>query len=183
MRADEQSQRSGLLFVGRITRAKGLRFLVEEVLPLLLTATRLRVAGTVWEESERELLDHPAVDYLGPLGEEQLQNEYSRANITLVPSQVPEGFGLVAIEAAACGSQVIASRSGGLVDVVRSPWGELVGPHDAAAWARAIDARCAIDERTETRVRSAAVQCVDKHFRWTTTAERTLLQLNDPTGR
>jgi glycosyltransferase involved in cell wall biosynthesis len=169
-----QPGRSGLLFAGRITRAKGLRFLVEEVMPLLQTRERLRVAGTVWEESERSLLDNPAVEYLGPLTQEQLQVEYSRTLVTLVPSQVAEGFGLVAIEAAACGSQVIASRAGGLLDVVREPWGELVDPKDPIEWARAIDARCSSVTMMAGEISRAAVQDVDQLFRWADVAERTL---------
>ena len=76
------------------------------------------MAGSIWDASERELLGRPEVDYCGALEPEQLRLEYSRALITLIPSQVPEGFGLVAIEAAACGSQVVASNAGGLTDVV-----------------------------------------------------------------
>jgi glycosyltransferase involved in cell wall biosynthesis len=172
----EQPERSGLLFAGRVSRDKGLRFLIEQVLPKLRTSMKLRVAGPIWDESEQDLLDNPAVEYLGPLTPEQLQVEYSRTQITLVPSQVAEGFGLVAIEAAACGSQVIASRSGGLLDVVREPWGELVDPRDAVAWARAIDERCSADREAWDNRRQAALQDVEQNYRWAEVADRTLDQ-------
>lgn len=166
-------RRKGLLFVGRVTRGKGLRFLVEQVLPRLDPGTRVRVAGSLWEESERTLLNHPAVEYLGALEPARLQVEYARAEITLIPSQVPEGFGLVAIEAAACGSQVIAAQAGGLVDVVQAPWGELVDPRDAEGWARAIRRRCSQAEPAIEQIGQSAMAEIARLHRWRNVAERT----------
>ena len=170
----EQPARSGLLFAGRISRAKGLRFLITEVLPKLPESTLLRVAGPVWEESERDLLAHSQVEYLGVLTPDELVAQYSRALITVIPSQIEEGFGLVAIEAAACGCQVVASNGGGLREAVRSPWGELAEPSDASAWAAAIARRLSLDVDEREAVGQAARQDIDWHFRWHIAADQTM---------
>lgn len=167
------SVRNDLLFVGRVSRAKGLRFLVLEVLPLLPRSIRLRVAGPIWDEAERPLLEHPQVDYLGILDRRALATEYTRSIVTLVPSQVDEGFGLVAIEAAACGSQVVASNGGGLREAVREPWGELVDKGQPTRWAEAIRRRVSLPPQELERVSLAAMGDVDSNYRWGTTAEKT----------
>jgi glycosyltransferase involved in cell wall biosynthesis len=167
-------ERSGLLFAGRISRAKGLRFLITEVLPLLPDSTRLRVAGPIWEETERPLLDHPQVEHLGILSQQQLADEYARAVVTLIPSQIDEGFGLVAIEAAACGSQVIASDGGGLREAVRQPWGDIVDPFRPEAWRASIMRRMSLSGEELERISRQASQDVDLHFRWRVAAERTV---------
>jgi glycosyltransferase involved in cell wall biosynthesis len=182
MRVVPGKERSDLLFVGRITRSKGLRFIVENVLPLLPADTCLRAAGTVWEDSERELLDHPSVEYLGALGAEQLAAEYSRAKVTLVPSQVAEGFGLVAVEAAACGCPVIASDSGGLAEVVRMPWGRLVPAASAEQWASAIRESLAMGSPARCELGDVAAQTVNSDHRWPIVAERTMSVIS-PGGR
>lgn len=64
------------------------------------------------------------------------------ADVVVVPSDRPEPFGLVAIEAFACGRPVLASAAGGLLDIVsdgKDGW--LFPPQDAAALARAIEKR------------------------------------------
>jgi phosphatidyl-myo-inositol dimannoside synthase len=179
--ASGQPARHGLLFAGRVSRTKGLRFVVTDVLPLLPKSTLLRVAGPIWEESERELLKHAQVEYLGVLSPDQLSAQYSRAAITVIPSQIEEGFGLVAIEAAACGSQVIASNGGGLREAVRLPWGDLVDPNDPQAWAAAITRRLSLEPNVRKAVCQAAREDIDQHFRWHIVAEQTIaLYRGDP---
>jgi len=171
-RADA-AERSNLLYAGRITRSKGLRFLVEEVLPLLPDGTTLRVAGPVWETSEEPLLENRSVEYLGVLSPETLATEYARAVAVLIPTRQSEGFGLAAIEAAACGAFVIASDHSGLVDAVQPPIGITVDADDPKAWADQI--RLALSEPEEQRRATSKARRaeVDKRFRWCRTAEDT----------
>ncbi len=124
-----------LFFAGRITPSKGLGFIIREVLPLLGDDIRIRVAGSVWDQQEAELLKHPQVDYLGLLGGEQLAGEYAEALCVVVPSQTSEGFGLVAVEAAACGAAVIASDHSGLAEVVTSELGFVADARNPEIWA------------------------------------------------
>ena len=175
LHCEESNVRNGVLYAGRISRAKGLRFLIEEVLPLLPTGVRLRVAGTVWEESERELLSHPLVDYLGVLPPEQLAAEYARAGAVLIPTRASEGFGLVAIEAASCGAYVIASRHSGLADVVIPPIGETIAAEDAQAWAAAVEKVLATPEKDHAVRARQARQEVSRNYRWSRVADATWL--------
>ena len=171
--ANSDQPRSGLLYAGRISRAKGLRFLVEDVLPLLPQDVILRVAGTVWEERELELLSNPRVDYLGVLSPSQLAGEYGAAAAVLIPTRESEGFGLVAVEAAACGAFVIASRHSGLQDIVRPPIGICVPANGPAEWAAAIEGALAMTpgDRVEQAARSRAI--VAEKYRWSQVADAT----------
>jgi len=169
-----QSERRNLLFAGRISRAKGLRFFVEEVLPQLPPEIRLRVAGTLWEQSERELLSHPRVDYLGVLSADQLVEEFGRATVVVIPTRETEGFGLVAIEAAACGAWVVASNHSGLSDVVHGPIGVAVDANDAEAWAAAIRSALAKAEATRERDGLAAQREIDQRYRWPRVIDETV---------
>ncbi len=127
-----------LFFAGRIAKSKGLAFVVKEVLPLLPDHIRLRVAGTVWEQSEARVLQSDRVDYLGSLSADQLAVEFASSLCTLVPSLGPEGFGLVAVEAAVAGGVVIASNHSGLAEAVAPGIGFLEPAGDARAWAARI---------------------------------------------
>jgi len=129
-----------LFYAGRISRAKGLRFLVEEVLPAFAPEVRLRVAGTVWDDSEAELLRMPGVEWLGALAAREIANQYASSLAVLVPSRAPEGFGLVAAEAATCGGVVIAANHSGLAEAVTTETGFLERSGDAPAWISRIEA-------------------------------------------
>ena len=79
----------------------------------------------------------PTVDLLGRVSEERLRDLYRRARALLFP-QV-EDFGLVAVEAQACGCPVIALGSGGALETVAPASGLLVREQTVAAWVAAID--------------------------------------------
>jgi glycosyltransferase involved in cell wall biosynthesis len=158
--------RRDLLYAGRISRAKGLRFLVEHVLPLLPEDVRLRVAGTIREKSERSLLSNPRIDYLGALPAGELADEFGRAAAVLVPTRESEGFGLVAIEAAACGAWVIASNHSGLAEVAQPPIGIAVGADDPVAWAQAIGAALARTDDAHEAGALAAQAEIERRYRW-----------------
>lgn len=80
------------------------------------------------------------VTFLPPQSREQLVNVYRAADLVAVPSY-SESFGLVAVEAQACGTPVVAAAVGGLpVAVADGRSGTLVDGHDPARWAAAIGA-------------------------------------------
>jgi glycosyltransferase involved in cell wall biosynthesis len=167
-------QRRDLLYAGRISKAKGLRFLVEEVFPRVPTHVRLRVAGAVWEESERSLLSDPRVEYLGVLSAAQLAEEFGRAVAVLIPTRETEGFGLVAIEAAACGAWVIAANHSGLAEVARAPIGDAVDANDPEGWAAAIRSALSKTETDREADGAAARAEIDLNYRWERVIEETL---------
>ncbi|WP_156744545.1 glycosyltransferase, partial [Mycobacterium sp. E740] len=79
------------------------------------------------------------VTFLPPQSREQLVDVYRAADLVAVPSY-SESFGLVAIEAQACGTPVVAAAVGGLPVAVRDGvTGTLVAGHDDGDWAHAID--------------------------------------------
>ena len=78
------------------------------------------------------------VSFLPPQSREQLADVYRAADLLAVPSY-SESFGLVAVEAQACGTPVVAASVGGLpVAVADGRSGTLVAGHDPDQWARAI---------------------------------------------
>ncbi|MFB1295925.1 D-inositol-3-phosphate glycosyltransferase [Mycobacterium sp. pW049] len=79
------------------------------------------------------------VTFLPPQSREELVRVYRAADIVAVPSH-NESFGLVAVEAQACGTPVVAAAVGGLPVAVRDGvTGALVDGHDPEAWAKTLD--------------------------------------------
>lgn len=109
------ARRAGLLFVGRLSTEKGVATLADAM--ARLPAAQLRVAGDGPQALALDGID--GVTKLGPLPSTLVKNEMQRALALVVPSICFETFGLVVIEAFACGTPVIASRIGALADIVR----------------------------------------------------------------
>jgi D-inositol-3-phosphate glycosyltransferase len=117
-----------LLFVGRIQPLKGLDVAIEALARLHDTNARLLVVGGAsgTEGNEEVSRINQLVDDLGvadrvtfvePQPHHMLSTYYRAADIVVVPSR-SESFGLVALEAAACGIPVVASGVGGLLTIV-----------------------------------------------------------------
>lgn len=115
-----------VLYVGRLERLKGLDILLRALASLEDTDdARLLVAGGSPGSRELERLKRLAstlgvgdrVDFLGSVERGALPVYYSAADVCVLPSYY-ESFGLAALEAAACGRPVVASRVGGLPTVV-----------------------------------------------------------------
>jgi len=133
-------------FVGRIQPLKAPHVLLRAA--ALLPGVRVLVVGgpsgsglaapdtLVRLAAELGIADR--VSFLPPQSREQLANVYRAADLLAVPSY-SESFGLVAIEAQACGTPVAAAAVGGLpVAVADGRSGTLVDGHDPDQWARAI---------------------------------------------
>lgn len=85
----------------------------------LKIAAKVDPADRVYFEREiRPLLDHPLVDYIGEISESEKSDFLGRAKALLFPIDWPEPFGLVMIEALACGTPVVAIRGGSVEEIL-----------------------------------------------------------------
>ena len=121
-----------------------------------LAGARLRIVG---DGPERERLERGAGDhvaFLGPLTNEEIRNEYRRARAIILPGE--EDFGIVPVEAQACGRPVVAfGRGGALETVIDGDTGVVFDTPDAASLAGALE-RVASLRVDETRLRTHAEQ-------------------------
>jgi glycosyltransferase involved in cell wall biosynthesis len=170
---------NNLLFAGRLIRQKGLSWFVGNVLPLLPQDIELDVAGSVWSDEEAAALADQRVNYLGVLDQQALANAYAGARCVIVPNiEMPngefEGFGLVAVEAAAAGGVVLASDIGGLRSAVKDGvTGFLVEPGDAVAWAVKIVEVHDWNRAQRDAFLAASATKVRAHFSWDRVARET----------
>ena len=171
-----------LLWVGRIAPIKGLDTLLDAVARLAEGGQdmRLLVVGgdadeptSGHETSLRQRLARlgleGSVRFVGPQPQGALPLYYAASDVTVLPSYY-ESFGMVALEAMACGSPVIASRVGGLVTTVRDGvTGFLVPDGDVGALAERIETLVA-DPELRWRLGREGVRWAAQH-RWPCVAE------------
>lgn len=141
-----------LLFAGRISPEKG----VEDALEIAERANLpLALAGDIYDHRYYEQRIAPRLDrlgeqarYLGPVTRDELHRLMGEARAILCPVHWEEPFGLVACEAQAVGTPVIAYRRGGLAEVVADgETGYLVAPDDIAAAVAAVQQVATLDRR------------------------------------
>jgi len=115
--------RSSLLFLGRISPEKrpdiAIQVACRAGVPLKIAAKVDKVDQLYFDTRIRPLLDHPLVEFIGEVDEQQKQRLLRNALALLFPIDWPEPFGLVMIEALACGTPVIARRRGSVPEVLR----------------------------------------------------------------
>lgn len=133
---------------GRVRPEKGTDLLVSALRPLLLAnpGFELRIAGSVTKKY-RAFADRLAhqlrdvakqVHWLGEVAPQDMPAFYQGADIVCAPARY-EGFGMVPIEAMACGSAVVASRTGAYPDMIDDSVGALVAVGDAQALREALE--------------------------------------------
>jgi D-inositol-3-phosphate glycosyltransferase len=173
-----------LLFVGRLERLKGVDVAIR-ALALLRDRrhedVRLLILGedsTDGEESEKERLKAVAsslgvrdrVDFIGSVAHHELPYFYRAADVLVMPSY-SESFGLVALEAQACGCPAVVSGVSGLRSVVRNDVsGYLIDGPDPALYAERIARLLADPELAEQMGRRSSM--LAQRFSWTRTADR-----------
>jgi glycosyltransferase involved in cell wall biosynthesis len=187
---DPECRRDGVLFVGRLTPHKG----IDRLIRALPAGAALRIAGSAGHDQRPPERDYPvllrrlaedrAVTFLGPVPDAALPDLYRRAAVLALPSvdrtcygrhvPVSELLGLAVLEAMASGTPVVASRIGGLAEVVvDGETGFLVPPGDVEALGDRL-ARLLSDRRLAARLGANARDLVVQRFTWRACAERCL---------
>lgn len=194
-RPDPQEDRDGALFVGRITPHKGLDRLIEA----LPAGVRLTVVGSAGHDPRPPELDYPRlvrrlaqgkeVRFLGPVSDAELARCYRQAAVVVIPSVnrtcydrpvvVSELLGLVALEAMASATPVLASRIGGLPEVViDGATGMLVESGDVAALSESLRELVSAPLLARS-LGEAGRQHVCERFTWSACAARCLAAYAD----
>ncbi|NDA41910.1 MAG: glycosyltransferase, partial [Actinobacteria bacterium] len=181
-----------LLFVGRIQPHKGPEVLIRAVAEMVKHNPNLRATlravimggasgnGSKEPEKLRALATFlgvsDVIEFKAPVLRDELSEWYRAADLVCVPSY-SESFGLVALEAQACGTPVVATAVGGLRTAVADGIsGSLVDGHDPRAWSATI-LRLLLEPQRRLLLSMGAVEHAS-HFGWDTTA-RGILDVYD----
>lgn len=166
---DRSARPFTIVTVRRLVPRMGLDLAIEALalLPTGLNATLL-IAGSGPEHQRLEQLARQRglaeqVVLLGRVPDDELPHLYHQADACIVPSRELEGFGYVALEALAAGTPVIASATGGLVDLLEPLEPRWLCPPDASRFAQAMTELAEDPGRFPSRV-----QCSDyaTRFDW-----------------
>jgi len=177
-----------LTFVGRIQPHKGPDVLLRAVSEMVTHSPHLKAklavvimggasgSGVNELESLKVLAKFLKIDdvthFIEPVSRELLPDWYRASDLVCVPSY-SESFGLVALEAQACGTPVVATAIGGLRTAVSDGIsGSLVDGHDPKAWSAVISRLIAEPQRRLLLSMGAVVHA--SHFGWENTAHKTL---------
>jgi len=170
-----------VLFVGRLVPRKGAAWFAENVLDRLPEDVGFKIVGTAWDHDElRRALKNPRTEYLGRIPDDALRHLRRNAAVTVMPNRTledaeMEGFGLVALEAAANGSLLVASGIEGIVDaVVDGKTGFLLPEGDAEQWARKICELLAWSSAERGVFLAEARRIIAERYSWDRVARETL---------
>jgi glycosyltransferase involved in cell wall biosynthesis len=164
-----------VLFVARLYRSKGLHVLLV-ALRRVKTPVHLVVIGPVGGDPTylveiRQIINlinnekiHK-VTCLGTVSKEELVEWFQRASVFVCPS-LSESFGIVNIEALACATPVIATRVGGIPDIIEEGVnGKLVPPNDALSLSIALN-ELLVDEKLRNRLSKKGREIAETKFSW-----------------
>lgn len=164
-------------FVGKFTKFKGVDTLVDaaEIVCREIPNTTFILAG---DGELRESLEQRSKDlklgdfiFLGHRNQDEIAELFNISDVAVVPSRI-EPFGLVAIEALACGTPVVATNAGGLPDFINDEIGQLVEMDNPELLAKAIIQE--LKNGTKLTKGKAAAKFAADGFSWSKTLENVI---------
>jgi len=170
---DKKFDAKTVLFVGRIVYRKGIHVLVEAMSKVIKKKKEAKLI-IIGEGYFRPFIENlikiyhieKNVIFKKGLSRHQLKKYYQRANIFVCPSLFGESFGIVLLEAMASGTPIIASRHGGIKEVIRdNETGILVKPGDVEGLAEKILLFLNNPQLSE-RISKKAFQEVKRKYSW-----------------
>lgn len=146
----KESDNVGVLFLGTLARHKGVEVLLKAFRELCRRGLKIQLTMVGRSFTGFDVRPPPEVKMIRDATYNQTLNAIASSKILVIPSIWPEPFGIVALEGMAFSKPIIASQSGGLVDlVIPEKNGLLVPPGDATSLADAISELYFDDDRIE----------------------------------
>jgi len=169
----KDSQIKNILFVGALDKAhyfKGINILLEAVSEIRHPKSDIRIVGdgdlkTSYEKLAEKLDIKDRVEFLGKISDEELPRIYQQADLLVLPSiNKNEAFGLVLLEAMACGVPVIASDLPGVRTVFEDGrQGLLCKPGDVSDLKNKIEEILADEEKRKIMGKEARILALEKY--------------------
>jgi glycosyltransferase involved in cell wall biosynthesis len=165
--------RPTVVYVGKLSREKGVHLLLEALRGL--PEARAVIVGFGPERDALEEAAGPNVLFTGPLEHRHLAHLWPLADASVTPSVFPEAFGMVAAEAAACGSPPLVARHSGLAEIAEALEGEYplelrelasFAPGDARDLEEKLRALLALPPADRARLGNAARRAAESRFGW-----------------
>jgi spore coat protein SA len=185
--------RSVVLFMGRLIPKKGVHHLLQ-MMPALIAAhprVLLVIVGSAYYGSHRSTaysrklrqMAKPYsahVKFVPYVPYSEVPDYFLSADVAAVPSDSGEAFGLVNVEAMACGLPVVATRAGGIKEIIEDGvTGFLVHPQRVAREMREKLVGLLSNDNLRTRIGKASRERVEQRFTWKRSAERWLELLQE----
>ena len=171
--------KTNILFVGRLEKRKGLRYLLGAYSRLKWDRPDIRLlvvgGGKPDDESHRIIAERNLQDvvFLGNVSDQDKARYYKSADIYCSPATGRESFGVVLLEAMAAGTPVVASSIEGYASVIQhGREGLLVPPKDEAGLAAALDTLLSRPEYRGRLVANARAKV--EQFRWDVVASQVM---------
>jgi glycosyltransferase involved in cell wall biosynthesis len=174
-------QASDLVFVGELRTLKGVDVLIEAIARLKRNGRKI-TAAIVGDGPDRATFEEAAhaqgiAGEVRFLGAKPARDAFALGRLLVVPSRA-ESLPYVVLEAAAAGLPIVASRVGGIPEILGSDFPGLVAPADAVALAAAID--LALQDLAERRVAAADLKArLRKDFSTETMTDAVLAAYHD----
>ncbi len=157
------SDRTGVLYVGRLTSAKGVEDVIEVARALPEVAVRVAGHGPLATAVRTAASKLTNLEDMGMLSQDDVQRELRGSRVCVMPSRWQEPGPLACLEAMAAGTPVVAYRAGGLAEYVEQAGGGRVVTDDPSALGDACSALVQDRLTWQTMSANAAAAIRDTH--------------------